>query len=87
MIKMLREEGAMQKALTAKKATAVTTERLSGEARLVYTWLMAPCWFERLGAILCDVVGWVDKVKARENVLTSSSRGQIVRSLRHWTTI
>ena len=38
--------------LTAKKATAVTTERLSGEARLVYTWLMAPGWFERLGAIV-----------------------------------
>jgi hypothetical protein len=42
------------KLLTTKKVTAVTTERLSGEARLVYIWLMAPGWFERLvGAIVC----------------------------------
>ena len=43
---------ALDDVLTAKKATAVTTERLSGEARLVYIWLMAPGWFERLGAIV-----------------------------------
>jgi hypothetical protein len=42
--------------LTTKKVTAVTTERLSGEARLVYIWLMAPGWFERLvGAIVCVI--------------------------------
>jgi hypothetical protein len=44
------------KILTTKKVTAVTTERLSGEARLVYIWLMAPGWFERLvGAIVCVI--------------------------------
>jgi hypothetical protein len=42
-----------ERLLTTKKVTAVTTERLSGEARLVYIWLMAPGWFERLGAIVC----------------------------------
>jgi hypothetical protein len=47
-----------ERLLTTKKVTAVTTERLSGEARLVYIWLMAPGWFERLGAIVCDVYVW-----------------------------
>lgn len=64
--------------LTAKKATAVTTERLSGEARLVYTWLMAPGWFERLGAIVFVICGiCVARVRNKLSLNVVVARGNV----------
>ena len=59
--------------LTTKKVTAVTTERLSGEARLVYIWLIAPGWFERLGAIVYVMCG--SYVEKRSWKMSLSGRG------------
>jgi hypothetical protein len=59
--------------LTTKKVTAVTTERLSGEARLVYIWLIAPGWFERLGAIVYVMCG--SCVEKRSRKMSWSRRG------------
>lgn len=59
--------------LTTKKVTAVTTERLSGEARLVYIWLIAPGWFERLGAIVYVMCWELCREEVVENVVVSSS--------------